>query len=209
MNFKKFKQFEKQAFSTVYSELEGGFHDVLIPEIVERFLPEFNLGKSAQILDIGCGPGLFMQQAKKLGYDNCTGVTLSTEDVLVCREKGFNTVEANMTDLPMLDESVDFIWCRHALEHSPYPLFTLFEFYRVLKPNGQAFIEVPSPNNERIHVHEYNPNHYSILGEAMWQGLFDKAKFKTLNFWNYDATIPFTHKTIIEKSYMFVVQKLD
>jgi len=35
------------------------------------------------------------------------------------------------------DESVDFIFLRHALEHSPYPIFSLMEYNRVLKQGGK------------------------------------------------------------------------
>ena len=115
-------------------------------------------------------------------------------------------IHASMTDLPIADASIDFIWCRHALEHSPYPLFTLFEFHRVLKPNGQVFIEVPAPGNERAYIHEFNPNHYSILGDRMWQGLFIKANFELVQDWIYDVDLPLAHKIVNEKSFMFALR---
>jgi SAM-dependent methyltransferase len=208
MNYDKFKQFELQALNTVYREEVGGFHDELIPQIAQRFLPEFKIKKSACILDIGCGPGIFMQAAKDLGYKNTIGITLSKEDVDMCLDSGHKAVLASMTDLPYKDSSVDFIWCRHALEHSPYPLFTLFEFHRVLCTGGQAFIEIPAPNNERAYMHEFNPNHYSILGDRMWIALFGKAKFECWAMWNYDINLPFENGTVNEKSYMFAVKKL-
>jgi SAM-dependent methyltransferase len=210
MDIKKFKRYEQRALSTVYSEEVGGFHDDLIPEIVKRFLPEFNLDKTARIVDIGCGPGVFMAAVKTEGFDNCVGVTLSQEDVDVCISRGFKCINASMTDLPMPDRSVDFIWCRHALEHSPYPIFTLYEFERVLRTGGSIFIEVPAPDNERRHMHEFNANHYSILGECMWQALFEKAGLKATNVWHYSIDIPFPvdNKIYNERSYMFRIIKL-
>ena len=206
MDYKKFKSFEKRALDTVYSERSGGFHDDIIPDITQRFLLEFNLDQQCKILDIGCGPGIFIKSAQSLGYNNVTGVTLSTEDVDACISQGFDVIYASMTDLPIADASIDFIWCRHALEHSPYPLFTLFEFHRVLKPNGQVFIEVPAPGNERAYIHEFNPNHYSILGDRMWQGLFIKANFELCQDWVYDVDLPLAHKIVKEKSFMFALR---
>ena len=145
MNYKKFKLFEKRSQDTVYSEMSGSFHDDIIPDLVQRLLPEFKLDPTCKMLDIGCGPGVFIKSVKELGYNNVTGVTLSAEDVDACVSQGFTAISASMTDLPIKDASIDFIWCRHALEHSPYPLFTLFEFQRVLAPGGQVFIEVPAP----------------------------------------------------------------
>jgi SAM-dependent methyltransferase len=207
MDYEKFKAFEKRALDTVYSEAVGGFHDGIIPEISQRFVPEFNLDPKCKILDIGCGPGVFIKAAQALGYHNVTGVTLSTQDVDTCVLQGFDVIHASMTDLPLEDATVDFIWCRHALEHSPYPLFTLFEFYRVLRPGGQVFIEVPAPGNKRVHMHEFNPNHYSILGDRMWQGLFQKSGFELFQNWVYDIDLQFNHETVNEKSLMFALRR--
>jgi hypothetical protein len=49
MDYKKFKSFEKRALDTVYSEMSGGFHDDIIPEIAQRFLLEFNLDPQCKI----------------------------------------------------------------------------------------------------------------------------------------------------------------
>jgi SAM-dependent methyltransferase len=209
MNLKKFTRYETRALSTVYSESEGGFHDDIIPDIVNKFLPYFNLSKDASVLDIGCGPGVFIRHMRTLGYNNVTGVTLSSEDVSACKRQEFNVLSSSMSDLPINDGSIDFIWCRHALEHSPYPLFTLYEFERVLSKSGQIFIEVPAPDNERTYMHEFNPNHYSILGERMWQGLFDKTKLTPTNFWKYNIDLPLDNKIVTEHSYMFALKKSD
>jgi len=207
MDYEKFKAFEKRALDTVYSERPGGFHDDIIPDISQRFMAEFDLDPECKILDIGCGPGVFIKAARALGYHNVTGVTLSATDVDACVSQGFDAINASMTDLPMADATVDFIWCRHALEHSPYPLFTLFEFHRVLQPGGQMFIEVPAPGNERVYMHEFNPNHYSILGDRMWQGLFNKAGFELFRNWVYDINLPLDHKIVNEKSLMFALRR--
>ena len=204
MDYNKFIEYERRALSTVYTEGHGGFHDTLIPKLANKFLPEFNLDINARIADIGCGTGMFMSTARDLGFNNCIGVTLSQEDVDACITQGFTCVNASMSDLPFPDNELDFIWCRHALEHSPYPLFTLYEFHRALRSGGTIYIEVPAPNNEREYVHEYNPNHYSILGERMWTALFQKAGFTVAIKWDYHITVPMDGR-IYEKeaSYVF------
>ena len=72
MNHKKFKLYEKKAQRTVYSEEGGSFHDVLIEQQVKTFLPQLNIVKESKILDIGCGPGVFLQVAQKEGYIETT-----------------------------------------------------------------------------------------------------------------------------------------
>ena len=207
MKYKKFQHYQRRAYSTVYSEKEGGFHDNAIKELAEKFLPDLGIASSARILDIGCGPGVFMEVARGMGYHNLLGVTLSRDDHDICRSKGFETINSSMSDLDLKDATVDFIWCRHALEHSPYPLFTLYEFHRVLKDHALMFIEVPGQDNERAFMHEYNPNHYSIMGERMWLGLFDKSGFDCVGNFVYNVNVEFQSRLVTEKSLIFVVRK--
>jgi hypothetical protein len=93
------------------------------------------------------------------------------------------------------------------LEHSPYPLFTLFEFARVLRDQARVYVEVPAPDNERVMLGEYNPNHYSVLGENMWTSLFMKTGFDVISTEGYAIEIPQLGRTWKEKSYIFVIQK--
>ena len=74
-------------------------------------------------------------------------------------------VEADFAFLDFPDAAFDLVWCRHALEHSAFPLFTLTEIYRVLRPKGLVYVEALAP--ETACHHERNPNHYSVLGKDM------------------------------------------
>jgi ubiquinone/menaquinone biosynthesis C-methylase UbiE len=88
------------------------------------------------------------------------------------------------------DEAVDFIFLRHSLEHSPYPIFTLVEYNRVLKQHGYIYIEVPAPDCDRLH--EYNLNHYSILGQHQLAALLKRTGFELHKFdiMEFDLTFP-------------------
>ena len=207
MNYEKFLAYQKRAHTTVYDEHPGGFHDSIIAELAQQFLPRLTQNTKDLIIDIGCGPGIFLAAAHELGYENLLGITLSTVDSNQCQQKGFRTMNSNMSDLDLADHSVDVIWCRHALEHSAYPLFTLYEFHRVLNANGRVFIEVPAPDNQRSFMHEYNPNHYSILGERMWAGLFEKAEFDVVEDYVYKIQVPHENSLVDERSFIFVLAK--
>lgn len=207
MDYKKFQEYQQRALSTVYEEGQDSFHNDIIPVLAEKYLTQLQIHTGAKILDIGCGPGQFLHTARHLGYNNTTGVTLSPEDLQACQDQNFATLSADMSDLPVENDSVDFIWCRHALEHSPYPLFTLFEFARVLRDHAQVYVEVPAPDNERVMLGEYNPNHYSVLGENMWTALFMKAGFDIVSTQGYAIDIPQLGRLWREKSYIFVIQK--
>lgn len=168
----------------VYDEGNSDYHKELTTQVVGKYVDDLKLDKDSVILDLGCGPGYFLDEMKQRGYTNVVGVTLSPGDIELCTEKGHTIKQYDLSFLPQTDgyydESVDFIFSRHALEHSPYPIFTLMEYNRVLKQNGKMYIELPAPDCQR--KHEYNPNHYSILGREMWIALLVRTGFDILQF---------------------------
>lgn len=168
----------------IYDEGDSKMHEGLTTKVVEKYIDPLNLPKDAAILDIGCGPGYFLDEMKKRGYTNTTGVTLSPGDIKICEEKGHTIKKYDISFLPQkdgyYDESVDFIFLRQALEHSPYPIFSLMEYNRVLKQGSYIYIEMPAPDCDR--QHEFNLNHYSILGQTQLLALLTRCGFKVENF---------------------------
>lgn len=170
----------------IYDEGNSQMHEKLTKEIVAKYIDPLNLPKNAKILDLGCGPGYFLDEMKTRGYTDVTGVTLSLGDVKICEDKGHTIKKYDLSFLPQkdgyYDESVDFIFLRQALEHSPYPIFSLMEYNRVLKQGGKIYIEVPAPDCERRH--EWNLNHYSIFGEQQLAALLVRCGFNIDEFNN-------------------------
>jgi len=175
----------------IYDEGTSPMHETLTREIADKYVGPLNLPKDAKILDLGCGPGYFLDWLKDKEFTNYTGVTLSPGDIKICEEKGHKISKYDLSFLPQsegyFDESVDFIFLRHALEHSPYPIFTLMEYNRVLKQGSKMYIEVPQPNCERLH--EYNLNHYSILGENQLVALLTRCGFNIEQFNNLEFDV--------------------
>lgn len=175
----------------VYDELDSQMHQSLTEQVVKQYIDPLDLPRDAVILDIGSGPGYFLDEMLKRGYSNLTGTGISPGDVALCEKKGHKIKKYDISFLPQkdgyYDESVDFIFCRHALEHSPYPIFTLMEYNRVLKQGAKIYIELPAPNCER--KHEYNLNHYSILGENQWAALLQRTGFDINVFNNFEFDI--------------------
>ena len=178
----------------IYDEGDSDFHQQLTKQVVETYIDPLNLPKDAHILDLGCGPGYFLDEMKTREYTNTVGVTLSPGDIDICQSKGHTIKTYDLSFLPQkegyYDESVDFIFLRHALEHSPYPIFSLMEYNRLLKQGSKIYIEVPAPDCER--KHEYNLNHYSILGSNQLGALLIRCGFNIDKFNNleFELTIP-------------------
>jgi SAM-dependent methyltransferase len=186
----KLKFYNEYLYSAhIYDEGESQFHQQLTSQVVETYFDPLGLPKDAIILDLGCGPGYFLDEMKAREYTNVVGVTLSPGDVNLCESKGHTIKKYDLSFIPQsdgyYDESVDFIFLRHALEHSPYPIISLMEYNRLLKQGSKIYIEVPAPDCER--KHENNLNHYSILGSSQLLALlvragFDVDKFDKIDF---------------------------
>ena len=199
----------------IYDEGTSPMHETLTKQVIDQYVLPLNIPKNGKVLDVGCGPGYILNYMKEQGYTDLTGVTLSPEDVKMCEANGHTIKKYDMSFLPQsegyYDESVDFIFLRHSLEHSPYPIFTLMEYNRVLKQGSKMYIEVPAPDCER--KHEWNLNHYSILGTEQLAALlvrtgFNIDKFETLDFdVEFAEPNPENLKNAKEKFYCIVVTK--
>lgn len=200
----------------VYDEGDSRFHQELTKQVVNTYVDILKLPLDAKILDLGCGPGYFLDEMKDRGYTDLVGVTLSAGDIQICESKGHKIKKYDLSFLPQkdgyYDESMDFIFLRHALEHSPFPIISLIEYNRVLKQGGMIYIEVPAPDCER--KHEWNLNHYSILGEQQLLALIHRTGFevKLFNTIEFDLGIGGGEngevKKVKEKFYCILASKL-
>jgi SAM-dependent methyltransferase len=171
--------YRELCLSHVYSEPDTNMHMMVMDHMIPKFVNEYNLDSSKKILDIGCGQGYGMLKFVELGCTDVSGLTLSANDAEAARARGFAVVEEDMSFQSVEDEDYDVLFARHSLEHSPYPLLTLLEFNRILKPGGIAYIEMPSPQCTRA-LEEYD-NHYAIMGAQQWRALMIRAGFDTLD----------------------------
>ncbi len=165
----------------IYPESEMGLHDDITEKIFQLFIIP-NIQKFNFVLDVGCGRGIALKRFKNLGIE-AIGITLGAEDYQLCRRQGFEVRLMDQSFLDFGDNTFDLIYASFVMEHSPFPLLTLFEFNRVLKDGGHMYVAVPREESN----HTNNPNHYSTLGTKSWIHLFKKARFKGLQ----DAEINF------------------
>lgn len=119
----------------VYPESPSDLHNEITRRALKYLVELFPLSPGLKVLDVGCGQGPAATWFVQHGCEY-RGVTLSEEEVVLGRSNGFqvDTMDQSFLDYP--DQSFDLVWARHVLEHSPFPLFTLEGFRRVLKPGG-------------------------------------------------------------------------
>jgi len=96
-------------------------------------------------VDIGCGTGTLLYQAKRF-YSNVYGVDLAIPEELRIQESQFKLLEADVdkTGLPFEDNFFDTVSALDVIEHVFDPVFLLEETYRVLKKGGQIIYTTPN-----------------------------------------------------------------
>jgi len=191
----KLKLYYDHALNTIKDEGEDPVHNEITGQVVDQFIVPLELKKDARILDIGSGVGYFTDHMKALGYTDITSTTWTIGDETALKNKGYKHIRTDINFIKEPDNIYDFIFCRHALEHSPFPYFALLEYNRLLKKGGQMYVEMPAPVGPR--GYETWPQHYTVLGEVALQSLIARAGF-TIE-WYRNAQIPVTNNETKKK----------
>ncbi|MBQ7453649.1 MAG: methyltransferase domain-containing protein [Selenomonadaceae bacterium] len=85
--------------------------------------------------------------------------------------------QVDITDITFDDNSFDLIMCTHVLEHIPDDKKAMSELYRVLKPGGIAFLNVPLFNipatfeDPKINTPELRSKYYGQFDHVRAYGL--------------------------------------
>ena len=98
---------------------------------------------AGQILDVGCGSGLFLVVMRQLGWQ-CTGVEPNNEAAQFARER--LQLQVHTGDISSIEasEKFDLVTFWDVLEHTRSPRATLKRAYKLLKPSGTLAINVPN-----------------------------------------------------------------
>jgi SAM-dependent methyltransferase len=192
MNEQKLRHYERldrfiqsRLETDLYPEPVEELHLSITRQMIDK-LDALCAVKNQAVLDVGCGQGVALEIFRQKGA-KAIGVTMGT-DYQVCREKGLEVYEMDQSFLDFPQASFDIVWCRHAIEHSLFPLFTLHGLGEVLKHDGLLYIEVPEPSTPAHH--ENNPNHYACFTPEVWRSLFTKANFAVRDFFDIAFHLP-------------------
>jgi SAM-dependent methyltransferase len=135
----------------------------------------------AKILDAGAGlkpyESLFDHcQYESCDFADCDEFYSNLDDGRRDNLVGRHTYVCPLDQIPVSDNSFDFIICTQVLEHVPYPSAVLKELYRVLKPMGKLFVTVPQGYG--IHGEPYNFFYFTKYGLEL---VLREAEFEVLD----------------------------
>lgn len=104
------------------------------------------LPPGASVLEVAPGPGYFSIELARRGSYIVTGIDISHTFVKMAAKRAAQAGikvdfrQGSASDLPIQDDSYDFIVCRAAFKNFGEPVRALQEMCRVLKPGGRALI---------------------------------------------------------------------
>ncbi|MBW6482144.1 MAG: class I SAM-dependent methyltransferase [Vicingaceae bacterium] len=101
--------------------------------------------KTNKMLDVGCGPGLFLIEAKKRGWE-VYGTEFTDNQLAYLNDKGINTLKGKLNNDSFEDGLFDVIISSEVIEHINNPVEEMQQFYRLLRKGGLVYITTPNFN---------------------------------------------------------------
>lgn len=167
-------------------------------ERVETFIKDLRrlekiFRKKGKLLDVGCGPGLFLKAAKESGWD-VKGVELSKWACDYARKQGLIVYNKELDNCKIIKEEFDVITLWDVIEHVTDPSGLLKEGNRILKKDGILVIDTPNVDSFfaklrgrkwgdfiRMHIYYFSPKTIRLL--------LEKNGFKIIKMENHSRVI--------------------
>lgn len=166
-----------------------GRNDYLSPITIKRYnelLDELEkYRKTNRILDVGCGIGYFLEEAKKRGWD-VYGTEFTDQAISICETKGISMKQGVLDTNNYEPDFFDIITSFEVLEHINNPQDELNNFHHILRKGGLVYFTTPNFNSLlRYRIKEHYdiicyPEHLSYYTPNTVKRLFKKHGFKPL-----------------------------
>jgi len=159
-------------------------------------LVEQGLSVNDDIIDFGCGKGLFVKYLKEKKYSKAVGYDRFVEEY---------------RDESLLGKTYDFVISQDVIEHVENPKQLLKQLVDLLRPNGMLCLGTPNADSiDLSKPEEYalsldQPYHRHILSEKAIRQLgteYGLSVIKVYHRWYYDTWFPTVNDRFL-KTYIF------
>jgi len=104
--------------------------------------------KEGRVLDIGCGPGFFLESAREMGYTDLWGIDPSAYIVSVSGEKfGDKILQGTIESEALSPESFDLLTAFDVFEHIYRPVAFVNRAHELLRDEGIFAFTTPNPKS--------------------------------------------------------------
>jgi SAM-dependent methyltransferase len=158
--------------------------------------------KQARILDIGCASGQMMQLLKANGFSNITGIDVSKDAILACKDYGIrNVLVMDAKGLAFPDSSFDAILASDVLEHIKDDAAALCDWNRALAHGGRLIIFVPA-FDFLWSRHDDTNQHHCRYSKSELLRLLRQAGFSVerVSYWNFGLFFPIYLARLLKKN---------
>ncbi len=137
------------------------------------------------LLEIGCGEGLFLEQARNFGFDVIGIEPNKTTSMYAKDHLGLDVQTATLAEAEVQNDSIDIVVMFHVIEHLLDPNYEISKTGNLLKKAGLLVIETPNINSlpyklMRGKWRQFIPDHYWFFSEKTISSLLNKHGFKVL-----------------------------
>jgi len=189
---------------TDFSSRNAGFINRSVSWIIEKF----NLNNKSNVLDFGCGPGLYTNRFAERGI-NVTGVDFSKRSIEYASQIAsgknlkVNYIHKNYLEYETQDrfDLITMIMCDFCALSPEQRGIMLNKFKKLLKPSGNVLLDVYSLKsyNRREEIAAYEFNHMNNF----WSSEEYYCFINTFKY--YDEKVALDKYTIIEKAHTRVI----
>lgn len=146
--------------------------------------------RKGELLDIGCGAGFFMDEARKKGW-NTTGIDTAKIPVNFARKKlKLNAIQKDF-NLYITKQKFDIVSLQQVIEHLSNPNELLVKMKTLLTDNGAVCISTPNINSwlyktlkERFNYF-IPPEHLVYYSPETLKKILEKNGFEVINVTTY------------------------
>ena len=168
--------------------------------------------KGGRLLDIGSGPGFFLDEAKRQGWE-VQGVDLSKWSKDYAKSYfGIDIFQGIISEAAFADRTFDVAVMNDVIEHLENPKAVLKEIRRILKNDGVIYISTPDIQSVlsrllRAKWWGINKYHLFYFSKKTIEKLFDEVGFKPLRYSSYPRIFSLNYWVTRLKSYPVFVYK--